>query len=734
MSHDGLKRAAGIRLTRRQSNVITPVWCALAVYAVACLAHRAHWAWWAFPVAGVAVTLVARGVMVRHAVITNLVAWATWGLLGLAVWLAWTSGTAPWIPPAAPWHQWPLTAYLVLFAYCWPWYGWVRSPKPPAMLNRAPIRNAKAAELLNPWEQAFRSVGIAWVRVVGPPVHAPNAFTIMLRLLPGSGHTIAQVQAARKALEVAARQRVGSIEFHPGKTADLIEMRVVPTDIMAETIPLPDEHGPLSINDPLALGLFANAKHLSITFREISGGIFGMRRGGKTNLLDVLLSLFGRCQDAVVWVIDTAKGSQFSVPWVQDWLRRLHEWETCTDGSVPHPGRPVIDYLAVDDAGVARLLYDAYLFLHVRSARQAGKIIPSWLVPAILILIDEITSVVTCTERITTHDGRKWYVDQLIKEIIRLGGGAGMDVVFGAQRATSSMIGPNAGGDLKSQLDLKIALKCATRADVAHVFGEAVGDQVDPSKFGHPGVALVQVHQGGALMAAKCWHVNRDGDPGLIGRLAALREPLRPELEPDLVAAARYYRDRWTPEVSSSVRGMVLKHVIPAPDTARPEKGTTVTDPASNAAPVSDAVGDMTSAVHAELAKADAALAASDPAVYKVMQQIRQRRAQGDQAPAATPQPQAATPPPTRTPTVQPPTFTSTQTLGDAVLDAVRQAVGADNRPVSKARIIELVAAAGVQASTGSVSNQLTALTREGGPLVRAGHGHYALAPAAANR
>ena len=78
---------------------------------------------------------------------------------------------------------------------------------------------------------------------------------------------------------------------------------------------LPAENKVLSVNGPLPVGLHDNGRPYTITLREVHVTIFGVTRSGKSNLINVLLSLLAACPDALIWMIDM-KGGRTSRPWV----------------------------------------------------------------------------------------------------------------------------------------------------------------------------------------------------------------------------------------------------------------------------------------------------------------------------------------------------------------------------------------------------------------------------------
>lgn len=708
--------ATRTRVSLGQRTALLAVYTTLGAWIAAILLNIVGIDWWWITIAGMLATAVLRITLNQRLMLSWLRAWATGGALFATAWLSYAVATTPLSSTSG--------GSLLLVVLWWSgWHYWLHSPETrrASPLRRIPAEPPSTPERVEcaRWQRAMAQVGISWV-TVEEVLDQEHELVLRCTIQPGKGRSVQAVRTATPDLEVAFYVRTGAVRVQRGTGAAEVSIHISTRDIFASLIKLPPDTGDLDINHPLPLGLYEDGTPTELLFRERCLGVFGMRGGGKTNFLDVCTCMISRTDNAVQWVSDIAKGSQFIRPWMRPFLA----------GTV---NRSPFDYCAVTEEETAAMLIEAYLFIDLRCRAADDKHIPTRDAPAIFITIEEYTTLVSSKRKITTHDGKVWTFDQLILEIIRLGRGAAIDVILTAQRATTSMTGRNSGGDIKSQLDVKVGLKCATRMDVSYVFGEC--PHINPAEFNHKGMMLIQ-DMDSPVLASKSFRVNRDG----IEDIVIETNDRRPTLESHLVNSpkSRFYRTRWSAERTQELRLRVLNKHQPEPQTQEEDHpmidDQPVTPPSlrlisthEKDMPMQNSMADM---AQEQMAALDSKLEENQPDHFRVMQLIRAARARGEQDPVAAARADraaelaAAQSGPaslTGAPETDPGTGQDAGgTLAEHILTIIGQATGSISRKGICARLTEL----GVPHSPGGVANLLTALTRAE-KVDRAEHGQY---------
>ncbi|WP_152748183.1 hypothetical protein [Micromonospora sp. RV43] len=371
--------------------------------------------------------------------------------------------------------------------------------------------------------------------------------------LPANGRIKARTLANKaEDLEIAAGMAAGSITVEPAvdnrgrELAGEVWIYFDVEDILTQTLPMPEDHTELSVNDAFPVGLFADGAPILLRLREIAALIVGVRGRGKTNLLNVIIYQLSRCTDVVLWMIDL-KGGRAAKPWLRPWL----------DGTVK---RPVLDWVATTAAEAYRMLTAAKALIEQRSNAGYGgtKVKPSRRRPAVIIICDEVAALVG---RHAKPQGRLKLSDlvALLTLCIQLGRSEAVDFVLATQRATVTMTG---GGDLKSQCEMRIGLGVTNPQDAQSVFqGNTVAAKLltKLKNFATRGAVLVQNGDGGRIAPGKSFFMGDDQEClDLIYRAAKehalFPAPLDPAGAADVDAAVRAlgdgqgYTDRWSEE------------------------------------------------------------------------------------------------------------------------------------------------------------------------------------------
>jgi hypothetical protein len=154
-----------------------------------------------------------------------------------------------------------------------------------ALLALRAEQEAALAKEQRRWPDLIARIGHQGVRFAARE-ETLAGYKVHLRL-PGSGRvTYSALAPATEQLEVAARLRHGSLRFERGDQAHKVILHVAERDVLAETVPLPAEHGTLSITRPVPLGLFEDGQVCAVTLREVATLIAGLRGSGKALALD----------------------------------------------------------------------------------------------------------------------------------------------------------------------------------------------------------------------------------------------------------------------------------------------------------------------------------------------------------------------------------------------------------------------------------------------------------------
>ncbi len=409
-----------------------------------------------------------------------------------------------------------------------------------AVRARAASEAAAAAQRLRKWPDLLARVGHQDVTFAGQE-DTPAGPIVHLRL-PSSGRvTYQRLTATTERLEVAARLRHGSLRFERGGQAHEVLLHIAERDVLANVLPLPVGHEPLSINSPIPVGLYQDGRICAITLREVATLIVGLRGSGKSNLLNVLLAQLARCPDVLIFAIDL-KGGRMAAPWIQPWLAHRTPW-------------PVIDWLATDREEAEKMLRALLRAVQARAMSCSGgeKIIPSTREPAVLLLCDEVAVLLgfgTGGPRPSDGEVSNATLAGLATRLVMTGRSEAIDLVAATQRGSVTMTG---SADLKSQCALRIGLGVASEADARLIIPDDVRIAMDLARLRHPGSGIVQQGRYGRVLPVKFYRIEHE----IIGQIAERFGWLRPEPDP-LVSEAlgADYRTRWSRYHATLGRGV----------------------------------------------------------------------------------------------------------------------------------------------------------------------------------
>ncbi|WP_431935753.1 hypothetical protein [Micromonospora sp. RP3T] len=386
-----------------------------------------------------------------------------------------------------------------------------------AQPTRPPMPIEPTDPVAREWNKAFNSVGLTGCRF-GKKENTRSGFAVLV-LFPESGKIgYEAVEGKLGALERNLKMLKDVLDVTPAihptsgrELADRCWIHVDVADILSQLLPMPETHEKTTVNEAFRIGMYADGKHMTLTLREISALIIGVRGRGKTNLFHVIVHQLSRCIDVVLWAIDL-KGGRAVKPWLSAWLNGAPG----PDGKPVR--RPVFDWVATTRLEAALMIHAAHALITHRGNVSAGgsKMEPSETSPAVLVLCDEIAALVG------KHSGpatsKDWWnptanqISKVLTLCIQLGRSEAVDFVLFSQRATVTMVG---GGDLKSQVEMRIGLGVTNPGDAASVFQN---DNVNARKLRRlkhkrtRGACLVETGEDTNHMAGKTFYYGDGAD------------------------------------------------------------------------------------------------------------------------------------------------------------------------------------------------------------------------------
>lgn len=388
---------------------------------------------------------------------------ATWTTAAYA-WLNWTAHSTPWTMASAA----SIAAATLALT---PVYAADRALRRDVISAQwAAEAEALAPASMSEWEQLFHDAGARGVQVHEPyDTRAGYALPLTLTQTPFEG-----VLPLLRTLETRkGGLRSGALELRPADSglAEDAVLFVSTRDVLAESIDLPGDHHPLTITEPLTLGILESGDPFEIRFRQNSVFIAGKKGSGKSVLLHVIISVITRCTDAVIWMIDMAEGNtakRWIRPWAEGWKDR--------HGRLID--RPILDWVATTVEEAVRLLNASIAVADGRARRmKGGKIRPTADIPALIVITDENPELMARVP------------DAIIAKTrgIKKGRKAAVDYIDAAQRGT----GPNTGGgEVMSQYDTVIGGRFPKKQEGQFVFPDYY-QRIDLSKLPGNGAFLV---------------------------------------------------------------------------------------------------------------------------------------------------------------------------------------------------------------------------------------------------
>ncbi|MEU9947089.1 hypothetical protein [Streptomyces sp. NPDC047939] len=378
----------------------------------------------------------------------------------------WTAATYAWLTWTAhgtPWSMASAASIAIATTALSPFYAIDRAFRSDIIAAQwAAEANANAPADMGEWEQLFHDVSARGVQV-HEPIQTRSGYALPLTLTQTPYDAILQLLRGMETRK--GDLRAGALDLRPGDSglaSDAI-LYVSTRDVLAEPVNLPDDTHPLTITEPLTLGILESGEPFEIKFRQNSIFIAGKKGSGKSVLLHCIISLITRCTDAVIWMIDMAEGNT-AKRWLRPWAE---QWKDKQGRLID---RPILDWVATSVDEAVRLLNASVAVADGRARRmKGGKIRPTAAMPALFVITDENPELMSRVP------------DAIIAKTrgIKKGRKAAVDYIDAAQRGT----GPNSGGgEVMSQYDTVIGGRFPKRQEGQFVFPDYY-QRVDLSKL-----------------------------------------------------------------------------------------------------------------------------------------------------------------------------------------------------------------------------------------------------------
>lgn len=382
----------------------------------------------------------------------------------------------------------PLPALLILGTIIGglPWWAHRR--------RRAKVRVERTLEA---WPDIADAVGLPGSRVMSAVV---DLWGWRARIGLRRGQTVNDLVNRVPALESGLGTRPGAVRVEPDPDrADHALIRVLHTDPHAQAIPYPTDqhhHWATSITHPVPLGLFEDARAVTLTLTHRHGLLGGVAGAGKSGVLNVLLATLTACPNVVLWGIDLKGGME------------LGPWASC------------LNRLATTASEAADLLADAVAILDARAQRLTADGSRLWTptpsTPALLIVIDEYAELAEQSPAAVIH----------ADSLARRGRAVAVTLLAATQRPTQRAMG---SGAVRSQMDIRICLRVRERRDVDLILGQGMlAAGWHAHTLDAPGKFLISTPEHHTPRRARAYLLTDDD----VSTIATRHQPNRPLLDP----------------------------------------------------------------------------------------------------------------------------------------------------------------------------------------------------------
>jgi S-DNA-T family DNA segregation ATPase FtsK/SpoIIIE len=496
------------RLLFRYRSELAPFTTALVLATAGELLHAEHPKWWPY-VAAVGIVLAgtvgATGAPFRAERRSERV-YATAAVFTADAWLTAAAKVGPLTSPL------PTLLGLAVLAAGVPWWT-----------HRRRRMRVTVDRTIQAWPDIAEQVGLAGSHVLSAVV---DVWGWRARIALRGGQTVADVVARVPAIESGLGTRPGAVRVEPDPAhAGRATIRVLATDPHAQAIPWA---GPSvrSITQPITLGVFEDATPVRVSFLRRHGLLGGIAGSGKSGILNVIVANLAACADVVLWGIDLKGGME------------LRPWVSC------------LDRLATTPAEATQLQRDAVGILEARAkAMGAGSERvwnPSPQHPALIIITDEYAELAENAP----------LAADAADSVARRGRALAVTELAATQRPTQKAMGK---GALRSQMDIRIALRVRERRDTDLILGQGMlAAGWHAHTLDAPGKFLVSTEGLDHPRRARGFLVTDDD----VANEAARWAPIRPPLDDLSAAAVGTARDAEADGGAGVLEGEIVEHSV----------------------------------------------------------------------------------------------------------------------------------------------------------------------------
>ncbi len=476
------------RALYRYRSELAPFTTALTLGAAGALLHAEHSQWWPYvgcATAGLAGVVAATGAPFRATRRSERV-YAVGAVLAAGGWLAAAVRLGTLTDPL------PTVLGLLVLAGGLPWWT-----------HRRRRMRVTVDRTIQAWPNIAEQVGLGGSRVLSAVV---DVWGWRARIALRGGQTVSDVVAHVPAIESGLGTRPGAVRVEPDPAhAGRATIRVLATDPHAEAIAW---SGPSvrSITQPITLGVFEDATPVRVSFLRRHALIGGIAGSGKSGILNVIVANLAACADVVLWGIDLKGGME------------LRPWVSC------------LDRLATTPSEATRMQRDAVGILEARARAMGDGSARVWNPspqhPALIIITDEYAELAENAP----------LAADAADSVARRGRALAVTELAATQRPTQQAMGK---GALRSQMDIRIALRVRERRDTDLILGQGMlAAGWHAHTLDAPGKFLISAEGLDHPRRARGFLVTDDDVSGEAARWAPIRPPLD-DLSAGAVGTAR---------------------------------------------------------------------------------------------------------------------------------------------------------------------------------------------------
>lgn len=301
----------------------------------------------------------------------------------------------------------------------------------------------------------------------------------------------------------------------PGGTRRQFLMDVMESNGMSDDEPYPSDITPLTINEPIPVGLRPNFDEVGPELRSRCMIVYGETGAGKTNYLHVTTAGLVRCVDVINMQIDLTGGGLYR-PWLAPWL--AGKTRRPAIGAVARtPAEAMRMCRAIKRIGYGRKVAYQDLMAQVDDDKLpiGHPVDDEHVVVEVMLAVDEIASI--------TGSQSKWPdLRDLIVEIINELRASGCRVVLAGLRGTDEVVVQQ----IQAMCAVRAGLRVASKAELAWIFDWSAG--LDPADIPNPGDGYIQLDSGSKPGVYHTYRLL----PSRIGAIAVAADDWIPDLEP----------------------------------------------------------------------------------------------------------------------------------------------------------------------------------------------------------